>query len=205
MLGRMQRVLRIGLCAFVFACGGAVTNPIDDGGTDGGKGQDSSPDVITPGDASSPIGCPASPPLSGAACSPDQIECEYGSNPSPDCNQLFRCNAGHWQEDSTGTICAPQSDCPATYADVPQNGTCSPQGLGCAYPEGTCFCGNSLLTQNPSWTCNAGTSTCPSPRPDIGTPCNEPGQQCDYASCSGGVALQCTGGMWTQVFTPCPG
>lgn len=193
------------LCLALVACGGATITTGDDGGTDSGTGKDSSQeDVTTPLDASSG-GCPVSPPSQGGACSPDQLECEYGSNPSPSCNQLFRCNGAHWEEETSGTICPPPSDCPPSYASVPQNQTCSPKGLGCAYAEGTCFCGGSLVVQSPYWSCIPETSACPSPRPDIGTPCNEPGQSCDYGGCSGGATLQCENGVWTQVFTPCPG
>lgn len=195
----MRSLLRIGLCVFVVACGGAITNG-DDAGTDGGPGKDSAP----PPDAGT-SGCPASPPSSGGACSPESIECEYGTNPSPSCNQLFQCNGGHWQDLTTGTLCVPQSDCPSSWSSVNQNGTCSPEGLGCAYPEGTCFCGGSLPMPNPIWNCAPETSACPSPRPDMGTSCNEPGQSCDYGSCSGGVALQCDGGIWKELVTPCPG
>ncbi|HEY1959691.1 MAG TPA: hypothetical protein VGH28_28975 [Polyangiaceae bacterium] len=204
----MRATFRIGLCVFLAACGGTIGGG-DDLGNDGGSNKDSSPDSsadVTPIDASSG-GCPVSPPSQGGACSPNQLECEYGTSPEPGCNQLFECASGSWQDQTNGQICPPPSDCPATYASIAPDSDCSPNGLGCAYPEGTCLCTQSFGAQKltPAWSCIPATAQCPSPRPDIGSSCSEPGQQCDYGGCQGGVSLQCTGGMWSQVLTPCPG
>jgi hypothetical protein len=137
------------------------------------------------------------------------LACEYGSNPDPGCNQQFECTNGAWFDQSSGKICLPQSDCPATYASVPDNQDCSDQSLICAYAQGQCICTTSfegVEMQNPTWQCAAAVSGCPSPRPDIGTPCTaDPSNaMCDYGSCSGGVGLTCKQGVWEQVFTPCP-
>jgi len=44
---------------------------------------------------------------------------------------------------------------------------------------------------------------CPEPRPDIGTACSQPNLSCSYGACKGGIALQCTGGLWQQEATAC--
>jgi hypothetical protein len=219
MIARMTSFGKLGLslsAAFVFAisgaCGGAITS-IDDAGTDGATGNDGS----TTSDACigtnctnpPPNGCPTSPPANASACTEaqDQLKCEYGTNPEPDCNQMFFCNQGHWQDQSSGTICAPQSQCPASYAAVPANQVCSPVDFSCAYPQGECICsmGEGVVKQNPTWECLPAVSGCPSPRADLGTSCDVPDQQCDYGSCSGGLAEECKDGIWIEVFTPCPG
>ncbi len=201
-------VLRFALIAsstLAFACGGAVTS-IDDSGTD--SGTDGSPASDSSSDAPTNPSCPANPPTAGATCSPESFHCEYGANPDPTCNQQFECTAGKWQNLTTGTICPPQSDCPATYASVPANQVCSPTQLACAYPDGECICTTNfggLQMQTPAWDCFPAANGCPSPRPDIGAACTSTSNQsCDYGACSGGVALQCKDGAWQQVFTPCP-
>ena len=206
-----MKTLCVGLSVFALACGGSLQSDdvlLGDGGTnnDGTTG-DSAKDAPPP----PPNGCPTSPPAGGASCSSaqDQLRCEYGNNPDPDCNQMFFCNQGTWQDESSGTICPPQSDCPAAYSDIPANQNCSPNGLQCAYPQGECICTTSfggLQKQMPAWDCIPATSGCPSPRPDIGSPCSSVNEiQCDYGACSGGVALECKNGVWMQVITPCPG
>jgi len=96
--------------------------------------------------------------------------------------------------------------CPATFADVPQGMTCSPAGIDCAYPEGQCDCADTLpvATLHPRWLCVMPAPGCPEPRPSIGSACTQPGLSCNYAACSGGVALQCSAGYWKRLFVPCP-
>ena len=197
----MTSILRVGLCALLVGCGGVVS------GTDGGTNDDGGTDSSPPIDGSKPTGCPTTPPFSGSSCAPASLECEYGTNPDPSCNQTFFCNAGVWQDQSSGTICPPQSDCPSTFAQIPNGQDCTPNGLQCAYPQGECICTTSfggLQKQTPAWDCFPAQTGCPSPRPDIGSACTGT-NQCDYGACSGGVALECKGGVWTQVITPCPG
>lgn len=179
----------------IAACGGTTDSPSGDGGTndaagDGGGGA-----------------CPSNPPTQGAACATDQLACEYGSNPDPSCNQLYRCNAGAWQEQSSATICLSQTACPTSYASVPLGQDCTSNGLACGYPQGECICTTSsggLQKPTPSWECFTPPEGCPNPRPDLGTSCASPDLQCDYGACSGGIAVQCKSGVWTEVFTPCP-
>lgn len=200
-----MRIAFLFVACLVVGCGGAVAG--DDGGTgnDGGSGSDGSP---TP-DSGPQTKCPTSPPSPGASCSYANLYCEYGSNPSPDCNQLFLCQGGSWVDETTGSACPPQADCPGSYASVPTGQDCTPNGLACAYPEGTCLCTQSfggLVKQTPAWDCFPEETGCPSPRPDIGTACSAPSSlSCDYGACSGGLELQCTDGTWQEVAVPCPG
>ena len=212
-----MRLFPFALCGLLVACGGSVFNGGDGGpGTDGGPGADGGSDA-TPLDGSPchygqspecPGHCPASPPSQGESCGyQDGLWCEYGTSPDPSCNQLFECTNDAWQEMTTGTICPPPTDCPATYASITPNADCNPDGLACAYDQGTCFCTTSFGGQKltPAWSCVPATSQCPSPRPEIGAQCSDENAQCDYGSCQGGVALQCKDGNWIQVETPCPG
>jgi len=193
------------------ACGGNVLVGSDSGsdgspGNDGAPGNDGSPG----NDGGVSPGCPTSPPTPGTACIETKggPKCEYGTNPDPNCNQMFVCTSNAWVDQSSGTICPPQSDCPATYASVPANQDCSPNQLSCAYPQGECICTTEwgpVQKTTPAWDCIPATQGCPSPRPDLGTSCSTPNMQCDYGACSGGIAVTCTDGAWTQTITPCPG
>lgn len=179
---------------------------VDGGPTeDAGSDAPSTPDASPPSDGGSPAKCPPSAP--SGACSDDGLECEYGSNPSPDCNLLFRCTGGTWADLNGGNGCPPQSACPGTYASVPVGQTCSPEGVACGYTEGTCTCAHgSPVQQSATWHCFPAQAGCPSPRPNLGTPCEAPASTtCNYGACNDGVALQCQGGVWREVETPCPG
>ncbi len=197
MMGRMKAASLLVSLSFVLACGGSVVS-VDDSGADSGPGND--------GGASSK--CPSSPPQSGTACVSVKggPTCEYGSNPDPNCNQTFVCTQNVWVNQTSGTACPPQSQCPGSYTSVPNGQDCTPDQLSCAYPEGECICTTSfggLQKQTPAWDCFPASQGCPSPRPDIGTACSG-SQTCNYGACSGGVELQCVDGSWQTVVTPCP-
>jgi hypothetical protein len=192
---RMRIACFIVLCLPV-ACGGAVSD------FDSGTGSDGSP-----GSDAGTSACPASPPQTSASCSDEGLQCEYGSNPSLSCNLLFACTSGHWVDESTGSACPPQADCPASYAQVPVGQDCTDNTLACGYPEGECICTQTwggLAKQTPAWDCFPKQDGCPSPRPDIGAACGTPDLECNYGACSGGVDLVCTGGVWQQRIIPCP-
>jgi hypothetical protein len=133
------------------------------------------------------------------------MECEYGTNPNPVCNDTETCMAnGTWSYPTPGPAC-PAGTCPATYADVPQGKECMPQELDCSYPEGQCNCAfTPVASTTPVWQCSTPAQGCPEPRPNIGAACTQPGLACNYGSCTGGVELQCTDGSWQIVETPCP-
>jgi hypothetical protein len=158
---------------------------------------------VPPTDAgSSP--CPASPPSTQDSCTIDQLTCEYGTNPDPYCNSLYECDGAHWMAE-TGPKCpVPTTECPPT----PPTGNCSSLQQICPYTQSTCICtddpGGLPLQGGPVWSCIPITSGCPSPRPDLGTPCSGAQMDCDYGQCSGGIGLQCKGGYWSQANTACP-
>lgn len=193
-----MNLARIGSGLFVtvaLGCGGDVFS-----------GSDAGSDAATDG---STTHCPTSPPAGGSSCNPEALKCEYGTNPDPNCNQLFVCQSGAWLDQSSGGICVPQSQCPASYSQVPVGQDCTADTLSCGYPEGECICTKSsggLEKLTPSWACFTPIAGCPTPRPEIGSSCTAPAKQlCDYGACSGGVALQCTNGVWQEAQTLCPG
>jgi hypothetical protein len=147
--------------------------------------------------------CPASPPTVGGTCPIQGAECEYGSNPNSACNQVFLCSDKSEWTLETGSTC-PTGTCPATYSDVPQNMSCTPNGLDCAYSQGQCNCTMSLpIVGGATWKC-FDPNGCPEPRPDLGTPCTG-SQSCDYGACNGGIEVECADGYWKQEEVPCPG
>ncbi len=150
-------------------------------------------------------GCPTSAPSSGA-CSPVGLECEYGNNANPGCDSIVDCTQSGWQA-ATGENCSNQGTCPTTYADVPKNQACMPQGFSCGYSDGQCNCAIESMSvhQNPVWQCTPTTTGCPTPRPDLGAPCSTASSTtCDYGACTGGIAEVCVGGAWARAQTACP-
>jgi hypothetical protein len=198
------------LLTLLAACGGNITGVGDGGpGSDSGTGSpDAGRDSPTGSDAPSSDaphseGCPASPPAGGGSCPNTGLECEYGTNPNPTCNELYDCTNSGWLNASPPVTCAPQSECPANYlGPMSQNQPCptSEEDLTCAYPQGTCICSEGGLAREggPFWTCIATTPTCPSPRPRVGTACSDPGTQCNYGSCEGGITIVCEDGVWQE-------
>ncbi len=176
------------------------------GSSSGGSGASS-------GSVSGPPGpCPTGEPPVGLLCSPNGLECEYGSNPDLACNSLFECEKSVWTNaNGTGANC-PINSCPLTYDRITPGGHCDPAGSSCGYPAGTCSCGSEgppMISLDGSfagatWHCTAATAACPSPRPRLGTTCPTDGQFCDYGACAGGIATQCTAGTWQETYTACP-
>jgi hypothetical protein len=191
-----------GLSALLLGCGGS-TFVAGDGGPGGGDGGPPS-DSGTVGDGASGAMCPATAPSTGTACPATGLECEYGTNVDPACDTLVQCAMGVWT--SPPGHC-PVGMCPDAFGSMAD---CTSQGLLCAYPQGTCACGFGFGppmlrdSSGPFWSCIGASAGCPTKRPDIGAACSMDGQTCDYAACAGGVALQCTGGIWKRAFFPCP-
>jgi len=162
------------------------------------------PDIISPPAAPA---CPTSAPSSQASCSaPSTLTCEYGTNPDPDCDQLWQCVGGKWSE-QTGPACPALPSCPATPPS--DASSCSAAQLACPYAASTCLCtddpGGLATAGGPVWDCTPITAGCPSPRPDLGTPCNASSTlDCDYGQCSGGVGLTCVDGTWQLAEVACP-
>jgi hypothetical protein len=174
------------------------------GASTGGSGSSSGAS-----DGGTKVSCPIDAPTAGSKCGQVGIECEYGSSPNLACNQLATCQAAGWTY-STESTCPP-SNCPATYDKITAGALCDQNEPICAYPMGTCNCALSspiiVVTggPKPTWHCFAATSACVSPRPDIGTPCSDEGQSCDYGACEDGIELECLQGIWQRAFVACPG
>jgi hypothetical protein len=119
------------------------------------------------------------------------------------------------------------SDCPATRAALPSGQSCATQST-CSYDGSSCSCGvfcpsypiamppcdaDAGITTSccdrsapPTWYCFDGPPYCPTPRPRVGDPCNQVGQQCAIAPPAecGQEILQCTSGTWQLPISECP-
>jgi len=149
-------------------------------------------------------GCPSTAPTAGAACPTVGLQCEYGSNANPACDDIQTCNSGGWSAPMMMT-CA-SGTCPGSYGDVPKGQPCTTMGLDCSYAQGQCNC---APTTPPTglgsvWQCTMPATGCPEPRPRIGSSCAMPGLKCDYGACHGGVQLDCMNGLWAEEFVACP-
>ena len=190
------------------------------GGTGGGAGSGGTAGTVLD-DAGPPV-CPDTRPTAGSPCEPFfGPYCEYGDSPNPACNDAFKCGSGSpdWTKiPSTGTCPAPSAKCPGSYPGLDNmEQKCTVDGLSCEYPQGFCVCssdpGGLPTTGGPLWSCSSPGKGCPEKRPMLGSPCTSlspkgdstaPGPVCDYGSCSGGVAEQCSGWYWELVDTACP-
>jgi hypothetical protein len=186
------------------------------GGSSGGS-TGSSGGCIGCVDGGPPTLCPAQVPTAGHGCAHDGLVCEYGASTVESCNTVATCSQSQWQVQSPGASmnCAssPGPMCPASYSAVPRNMHCSNFDLVCDYPEGRCACealgGPVPLDASAAarWACqDPGSGNCPTPRPLLGSACNQAGVTCNYGACSvpGGSAEQCNNGIWTPAAIPCP-
>jgi len=208
---RTYSVLFVGV--LLAACGGATfTGPLD-GSADTGGGSDSATDG---GGGSGQW--PAPPPPPDAPSANERLKCEYGSNPSVQCNTIAECRKGKWN------VMVPLPDgcllpgpnpkiCPATFASVPRGQSCSAAyPTLCTYPEGQCGCTVAAgpvpldASASATWICESPKAGCPQPRPHLGDVCASAGLVCDYGTCTlpAGIQLECTGGVWTESPAPCP-
>jgi hypothetical protein len=169
-------------------------------------------------------GCPADAPSIGDPCTTEDLVCEYGPSWWVACNALLKCKAGSWQKDPFSAA-APCDDgqpddggpCPATWAEasVIEAGLFCP-AADCQYPEGYCecvsHCGGGGGRKKPEmlmgdWRCQPATPECPSPRPLLGTACDEhDAGTCMYSwPCGCGQNQSCQDGVWQGYPSPpCP-
>ena len=148
--------------------------------------------------------CPANPPTGGAPCPVVGLECEYGTDANPACNEVERCTSSGWSYPAPTAHCTGM--CPLAYSDIPVGKVCSTQGLDCSYPEGQCDCAMTLPLARmfPVWQCFAPGNGCPEPRPRLGSSCSDPNLSCNYGACYDGVAMVCRDGYWHQASILCP-
>jgi hypothetical protein len=173
---------------------------------------DAAPDVLL-------VVCPVSPPAVGSSCFVPDQECEYGPSFFLDCNELLRCTQGSWTLQHGALPCSALDaglQCPATFAEASTEdaGIWPGNDQACQYPDGYCecpgFCGGGQVRHPEApfgCNCVAATSSCPSPRPLIGTACeDDSGTRCTYGGvCCSGETLTCVQGVWTGFGnSPCP-
>jgi hypothetical protein len=131
------------------------------------------------------------------------MECEYGNDPNPSCNEIITCQSSGWSAPPPAHCLG--GTCPGGFSSVPQGKACTPAGLDCAYPEGQCNCASQLPVGTTTvWQCSTPSGDCPEPRSRLGTACTNDGQSCDYGACAGGVAEICQGGYWQREGVACP-
>ncbi len=137
--------------------------------------------------------CPTSRPTLGGPCT-TSLTCEYGSDPSIECDTLMDCVSGVWtilpQRFDAGCGRTNSPTCPATFSEMTEGAACT-ANVECYYPEARCWC--LPMTACPglgcpapsAWSCDIAVfpdAGCPEPRPRVGTPCpaSQRGLLCDY-------------------------
>lgn len=213
--------------ALTSACGGSVftgASPGGDSGAGDGSARDSAPGPFDGGgpdgfgdDSSAPWSpvCPATAPTAGTACSMENLQCEYGSAWwSVACDQVMQCESGRWTtfqpsfEPCSAEPGPNATDCPPTFADVPQGSVCATTGLSCVYAQGQCAC--QVPLEGPVeidggtgyWGC-VPEPGCPYPRARLGTACTSAQSNCTYEECS--YAQACDNGVWQAEEEACAG
>jgi hypothetical protein len=174
-------------------------------------------------DAGAPVGnlvvdCPAAAPSTGSTCSDRALDCEYGSDWNPACNTVAQCWRGGpldgtWQVQAPAGAATPCPTPTVLAAGCPQAApapasSCDAVGVLCPYPAGTCLCHETTSSASPpvttrQWACTGPPGAgCPSLRPRIGSACSHEGLSCNYAVCSVGGGVYCSGGVWSAGLPP---
>lgn len=209
-------VPRVALASLLTACSSQALSVTDGGTLDATAGGDSA--LIQDGscgalcdagrDDAHYVVCPSTPPALGSPCSAIGEECEYGSSWWLGCNLVLRCTASGWQQGPEPDCPFPDAggSCPATFveANATDAGPFACPAAECQYPDGYCVCmshcgggGQWHLDLVGDWYCAQAVPECPSPRPDLGTSCTQPGAGCIYGEmCGCGLQLACVDGVW---------
>jgi hypothetical protein len=149
------------------------------------------------GDASSEPGCPLQPPADNSPCeTASDLTCGYGSDPRPNCRQLYRCMEGAWDFFDDGVCDGSSQDCPAGPTNPPPN-VCSNIGISCVYPATNQVCDCRGIPTADTWWCSESPGpNCPLPMPNYGTACDS-AVTCVYKSvfCSQ-WEVECVDGRW---------
>jgi len=158
--------------------------------------------------------CPTLQPTVGRPCT-TSLACEYGSDPSIDCDTVMYCDGGVWEiayvPFDAGCGKTNSATCPATFSDMTEHAACT-GNVECYYPEARCWCvpaacpGLGCPAPN-AWRCDISVwpdAGCPDPRPRLGTPCSagELELLCKYDD----VACQfllCRAGAWQLAILGC--
>ena len=184
------------------------------------------PPSTAPGDSGTPAGslvaaCPVLVPDSGSPCQqPGELDCEYGNDWNPQCNEVAQCWRGGplnatWQVQlpyqGTDFACpSATSLSPSCPSSVPETQTgvgsaCTSAGVFCPYGPVMCGCiqqdsSGADASYSFSWVCSSPGPGCPAARPRIGSACStsQQGAFCEYAVCGVGGATSCENGVWAE-------
>lgn len=207
----------LGVMTSLGACGGQVgdTGSTNPNGPSTNQPGPSNP-AVTP--TNTPVrgpNCPNALPSPGTPCSLVGVRCEYGEDPTLECNALVVCSRGKtWSETAPpAPSCGKPSTswthdshpeaCPTSLSNISEiackEGANAAEYV-CQYPAGRCKCGW-LPTGAPvfAWSCDEPPAPgCPAARPLIGTACPSDGKVCTYGSSGlwGSLAVACTAGAW---------
>jgi hypothetical protein len=203
----------LGPVALAVACSSSSSGTSADAGPTGGDSA-----MVSDAPSSSEGGAPSCPtvaPTEGSACGPQGLACEYGSAAVETCDTVATCNGGRWvvaAPSSSDATCqtGTAAQCPGWLQGVGQH--CDDYAVNCDYPQGRCSCTTRMsptvtdASAQATWICPSPDPSCPLPRPRVGTPCSS-SVECDYGTCAipGATAQTCTGGVWTEASTACPG
>jgi hypothetical protein len=190
----------------------SVTNDASIATEEAGVADGSPTDASTGRDGSVTPGCPASVPADSTPCPELILQCEYGQYEFVDCNATATCTRDGWSvaPAPAASACGQNNTmCPSTADTIVRGGSCELVDVTCNYPDATCAClRNGDGGAGASWACDDSLdSTCPRPRPKLGTPCAVPAQTCDYDTCGPfhNITEVCRDGLWRFVFPTCDG
>ncbi len=175
--------------AVVGGCGGAAASS---------PGRDAA--VESALEAAPPASCPDSPPLAGAMCGTERLTCEYGSDPSAQCDTLMRCTSGAWESIGGGSPCSTlnPAGCPGDASATINGGTCSLQ-VDCAI--GRCSCYSDCAGAPGDCADAASVWHCQLNRPRLGASCSD--AQGEWTSYACGPTEACAGGIWASAPAMC--
>ena len=188
----------------LLACGGRVTEVVDDGGTDS-----ASTSEVTPGDDGGTEVTPGEDawPTDGGPGRCGSGACEPGMGCSDGCNTC-RCVARNsWECTDLGCVDAepPPPPPPCPFSPPYDGSYCPVEGAYCTFPNG---CGGNIYASCAmgSWRTKRDgctTPTCPSTLPTPMTACSAP-TKCSYSNgCGGSNYAYCDGKYWNVERGPC--
>jgi hypothetical protein len=144
--------------------------------------------------------CPETIPLEGTPCTgSSQIWCEYGSDPSYQCDTIAFCDPqSGWLVQAVSDPSCPTAnafECPPTLAAASYSATVCTSSAICRYPEGQCVCAQ----DGASLQCNGPAAGCPATRPRAGMPCDASACRTWGTGICDGQSMTCRCGIWQPV------
>lgn len=179
--------------------GGGSSGNAGEGKSGGSGGKPATPSALRPE-------CPEAPPDNGTSCSDEEVQCQYGAEPRPECRPVATCKAGLWSVPSIpASRCPEPTDvaCPGTMDEL-EGERCTLGGVAnsgpfCQYEDVTCACDESTCDATDcAWFCPPPLEEmdCPRGQPNVGTSCDDPSITCKYTTCQD---HRCVDGYWSAV------